>query len=238
MSAVAETTSAVTSRRRRRSSNDLVGLAAPIFELLLGFRAESITLSPNIRASVQALFQEMEQRGAALRFPDRQIKEAKFALAAFADETVLNIHSPLRDEWEKDPLQLEYFGEHLGGVKFFDRLDELLKEIKTEVDVVEVYYVCMLLGFKGKYKVYLEDQFQQVIKNTADQLRRVGRLQEIELSPHWRAADQPTLPEPPRIPLWLKIGAAGVGLFAAIVYLVIWVLMRSEIRTATEQLLR
>lgn len=238
MSSAVETTPAVTSRRRPRSGTDLVSLAGPLFELILKLRADSVMVAPTIRVSVQSLFQEIEQRGATLRYPDRQMKSAKFALAAFVDETILNINSPLREEWEKDPLQLEYFGEHLGGIKFFERLDNLLKEIKTEADVVEVYYVCMLLGFKGKHKVYMEDQLQQVIKNTADQLKRVGRLQTLELSPHWRAGDQPQVPDPPRIALWLKIGGGGVALLAAIIYLVIWVLMRSEIRTATEQLLR
>lgn len=238
MSAVAETTSAVTSRRRQRSSSDLVSLAAPVLELVLKIRSQTITPSPDFRPAVQALFHEIEQRGATLRYPERQIKAAKFALAAFVDETVLDINSPLREEWEKFPLQLEYFGEHLGGVKFFERLDELLKEIKTEADVVEVYYVCMLLGFKGKYKVYMEDQLQGVIKNTAEQLKRVGRLQELELSPHWRVADQPKLPESPRVPLWLKIAGGGVLVVALIMYLVIWVLLKSEVRNATEQLLR
>jgi type VI secretion system protein ImpK len=238
MSAAAETRSTIASRRRPRSSSDLVGLAAPVFDLVLKIRAETITPTSELRAAVQALFQEMEQRGATLRYPERQIKAAKFALATFVDETVLDIHSPLREEWEKFPLQLEYFGEHLGGVKFFDRLDDLLREIKTEADVVEVYYVCMLLGFKGKYKVYMEDQLQQVIKNTADQLKRVGRLQELELSPHWRVGDQPKLPEKPRVPLWLKITTGSVLLLALVIYLIIWVLLKSEIRNATEQLLR
>lgn len=238
MSAIPETTSAVTSRRRPRSTSDLVSLAAPVFDLVLKIRAETITPTQDLRSAVQAVFQEMEQRGATLRHSERQIKAAKFALATFVDETVLNINSRLRDEWEKFPLQLEYFGEHLGGVKFFDRLDELIKEIKTEADVVEVYYACMLLGFKGKYKVYMEDQLQQVIKNTADQLKRAGRLQELELSPHWRVSDQPKLPEAPRVPLWLKITAGSVLGLALIVYFVIWVLLKSEVRSATEQLLR
>ena len=238
MSAVPETTSAVTSRRRPRSSSDLISLAAPIFDLVLKIRAETITPSSDLRPAVQTLFREMEQRGATLRHPERQIKAAKFALAAFVDETVLNINSHLRDEWEKFPMQLEYFGEHLGGVKFFDRLDELIKEIKNEADVVEVYYACMLLGFKGKYKVYMEDQLQQVIKNTADQLKRVGRLQESELSPHWRVADQPKLPEKPSMPLWLKITAGSIFVVALIIYLVVWVLLKSEVRSAAEQLLR
>jgi type VI secretion system protein ImpK len=180
----------------------------------------------------------MEQRGVTLRYPDRQLKAAKYALAAFVDETVLSINSPLREEWEKFPLQLEYFGEHLGGVRFFERLDESIKEIKTESDVVEVYYICMLLGFKGKYQVYMEDQLQQLIKNTAEQLKRAGRLQELELSPHWRVADQPQIPDQPRLPLWLKITFGGVLLLALLIYLIIWVLLKSETRSATEQLLR
>jgi type VI secretion system protein ImpK len=238
MPAVAETTSAVPSRRRPRSSSDLISLAAPLIDLVLKIKAEIVPPSSDLRPAVQSLFQEIEQRGATLRYPERQLKAAKFALAAFIDETVLSVHSPLREEWEKFPLQLEYFGEHLGGVSFFERLDELMKEIKTEADVVEVYYVCMLLGFKGKYKVYMEDQLQQVIKNTADQLKRAGRLQQMELSPHWRVADQPKLPEKPGIPLWLKISAGSVFVLALIIYLAIWVFLKSEVRSATEQLLR
>lgn len=238
MSAIAESASTVVSRRRTRAVTDLVSLSTPVFELVLKLRSETIAPSSDLRSTVQAFFQEMEQRGATLRYRESQIKMAKFALAAFVDETILNSNSPSREEWEKFPLQLEYFGEHLGGVKFFERLDELIKAIKTEADVVEVYYVCLLLGFKGKYKVYMEDQLQQVIKNTAEELKRVGRLQDTDLSPHWRVADQPKLPDEPGIPLWLKIGAGAVLLFAVIIYLIIWVLMKSEVRSATEQLLR
>jgi len=35
------------------------------------------------------------------------------------------------------------------------------------------------VGFKGKYKVYMEDQLQGLIESVAGQLRRVGRLQEM-----------------------------------------------------------
>jgi len=146
--------------------------------------------------------------------------------------------SPLREEWEKFPLQLEYFGEQLAGVKFFEKLDEFIKAIKTEADVVEVYYLCMLLGFKGKYKVYMEDQLQGVIENTAAQLKRVGRLQEAELSPHWKVRDQPAPRSDPGLPLWAKIGAGAGLLIVLLIYLVLVVLLKFDVRTATEQLLR
>jgi type VI secretion system protein ImpK len=236
--AVAEHTTTAASRRRPRSGSDLVSLAAPVFELVLKLRSGALAPSTALRATVHQMLQEMEQRGATLRRSERQINSVKFALAAFVDETVLTTNSPFSAEWEKFPLQLEYFGEHLAGVKFFERLDELLKQIQTEADVVEVYYLSMLLGFKGKYKVYMEDQLQELIKNTAAQLKRAGRLQETELSPHWKVMDQP---EPPRVaglPLWAKLGAIIAVVVVALIYLVLLLLLESDVRDAINKLLR
>lgn len=229
---------AVGSRRRSRSGSDFASLGTSVFELVLRLRAETLVPSPDLRPTVHALLEEMEQRAATLRYSEKQIKDVKFALAAFVDETVMTTSSSLREEWEKFPLQLEYFGEQLAGVKFFEKLDELIKSIKTDAEVVEVYYLCMLLGFKGKYKVYMEDQLQEVIKSTAAQLRTVGRLQDSDLSPHWRVSDQPKPRVYPGLPLWLKIGVSSIVVVTILIYLVILLLIKSDVRTATEQLLR
>ncbi len=225
--------------RRSRSGTDLASLVAPVFELVLKIQAGVVTPSNDLRPSVARLLSDMEQRCAALRYNPDQVQSAKFALAAFVDETVLADNKfPLREEWEKYPLQLEYFGEHLAGVKFFERLEELLKNTEANADVIEVYYLCMLLGFKGKYRKYLEDQLKAVIQNTADHLRRVNRLYEGELSPHWKVTDQPEPPSKPGIPLWVKISAgAGVGL-AIMIFMILKLLLRSDIKQAVEQLLR
>jgi type VI secretion system protein ImpK len=237
MSAVAEQPS-VAARRRARSGSDLVSLAAPVLDLVLKVRAGALAPSTNLRPMVHRLLEEMEQRGATLRYSERQVQAVKFALAAFVDETVMTTNFPLREEWEKFPLQLEYFGEHLAGVKFFERLEELIKQIEVEADVVEVYYVCLLLGFKGKYKVYMEGELQGVIENTAAQLKRVGRLQETELSPHWKVRDQPEPPPKPGLPLWAKIAAAAGLVVVLVIYLVLFFLLRSDLMDAAEKLVR
>lgn len=235
MSAVAEHPRGV-SRRRTRSGGDLVSLAGPVFELLLKLRAGTGPAS-NPRPVVQQLLKELEERGVTLRYGEPQIREVKFALAAFVDETVMSTNLPLREEWEKFPLQLEYFGEQLAGIKFFEHLEDLLKRIETEADVVEVYYVCLLLGFKGKYQVYMEEQLQGVIENTSTQLKRVGRLQEADLSPHWKVRDQPAPRNDPGLPLWAKIGAGAGLLIVCLIYLVLIVLNKSEVGRAIDQLL-
>jgi type VI secretion system protein ImpK len=225
-------------RRRSRSGTDLVTLAEPVFEVVLKLQAGLLTPTNELRPMVQGLLAELEQRGATLRYSEAQIKAVKFALVAFVDETVLTANHPLSKEWEKYPLQLEHFREHLAGVKFFEKLDELIKNIESEAGVVEVYYLCMLLGFRGQYKVYMEDKLQGIIENTAAQLRRVGRLHEGELAPHWSVADQPEPRHDPGVPLWLKISAIAVFGLVFLVYAVLFILLRSDISAAKEQLLR
>jgi type VI secretion system protein ImpK len=209
-----------------------------VIAIVLNLRAGNLAASTDLRPKVAQLLKEMEQRAATVRYSERQVKSVTFALAAFVDETVLTANFPLREEWERVPLQLEYFGEHLAGVKFFERLDELLKQVEADADVVEVYYLCMLLGFKGRYKVYMEDQLQGVIENTAAQLRRVGRLQETELSPHWKVTDQPEPPSIPGLPLFVKLGAVVGFFFVVLIYLVLQLVLHTDLSKALNQLLR
>jgi type VI secretion system protein ImpK len=223
---------------RARAENDLVSLSAPVLELIMQVRAGLVQPSKDTRRTFDGLLKQMEQEGEAFGYKDRQAQAAKFALAAFIDETVLTADFPLREEWGKYPLQLEYFGEHLAGVKFFERLDDLLKDAERDADVLEVYYCCLLIGYKGKYKIYLEDQLKVVIQTVADALRRVNRLRAGALSPHWKADDQPELQADPGLPRWVKVGG-GVWLGSVIlIFLVLVFWLNSSLDAAMQKLLR
>lgn len=221
--------------RRSRSDNDLISLAAPTLDVVLQLRAGQVKPSNDLRRTIADLLKEMEERGATLRYSDAQVQAVKFALAAFVDETVLTADFPLRDEWEKYPLQLEYFGEHLAGVKYFERLDELLKAPEVNADVIEVYYLCLLLGYKGKYKIYMEEQLKGVIERVAETLRRAGRLQTGDLSPHWRVTDQPEPPQEEGLPLWFKIGGGAAVFLLIVFYTVIYLMLDHIVKAAQEQ---
>lgn len=236
--ALAEPSSVVSFRRRARQHNDLVSLAAPVLEVVLRVRAHLDTPSDGLRHKLDALLKEMEQRGATLRYRPEQIQAVKFALAAFVDETALAATFPLRDEWEKYPLQLEYFGEHLAGVKFFDRLDDLLRQPGENAEAVEVYYLCMMLGFKGRYNLFYEDQLAGVIERTAEALRRAGRLQAGGLSPHWRQDDQPPLQADPGLPRWAVLGGGALLASVLLLFLVFKFLVEGGAADAQQQLLR
>lgn len=78
---------------------------------------------------------------------------AGYAVITFLDESVLNSSDPIFSEWHRGPLQEEIFGDFLGGERFFQNLDELIRRPPSEdlADVLEVYLLCMALGFQGQY---------------------------------------------------------------------------------------
>lgn len=223
---------------RRTSSNDLVRFAGPIFDLVLRLKAGIVQPSNELRPKCAKLLDDFEKRAERYRFNHKIVRVSKFALASFIDEVVLTNNFPLKEEWEKYALQLEYFGEQLAGNKFFEKLEAMLKQTKVTGDAVEIYYVCMLLGFKGRYAVYEQEKLVAVMQRTADALVKIGRIKPTELSPHWLANDQPEPPKKRGMPGWAKISAvSGLGL-AVIIYLAMFLVASLDLNEALQKVLR
>ncbi len=216
--------------------NDLITFAGPVLDLILRLKAGIVTPSNDLRPKIAGMLEDFERRAERYRFNHKIVQVSKFALASFVDETVLTNNFPLKDEWEKNPLQLEYFGEQLAGNKFFDKLSAMIKQIEVTQDAVEVYYFCMLLGFKGRYAIYEQDRLLSIMQRTANALVKVGKIKPVELSPHWLANDQPKPPEKRGMPTWAKIFAAGGLGLALIVYMVMFLLSSKFLQDAATPL--
>jgi type VI secretion system protein ImpK len=216
----------------RTSKNDLITFAGPVLDLILRLKAGIVAPSNDLRPKVASMLEDFEKRAERYRFNHKIVQVSKFALAAFVDETVLMNNFPMRDQWEKYALQLEYFGEQLAGNKFFEKLQAMLGQIEVTKDAVEVYYVCMLLGFKGRYAVYEQEKLLAIMQQTANALVKAGKIVPVELSPHWLANDQPEPPKKRNMPVWAKLTALGGLGIAFIIYLVMFVMASSFLKDA------
>jgi type VI secretion system protein ImpK len=217
-----------TTSSRRQSSNDLVTFAGPIFDLILRLKAGITKPSSTLRPQIAKLLKDFEDRALRHRHRESLIQVTKFGLAVFVDEIILIKASEagdysLREEWEKVPIQLEFFGDNIGGETFYEKLDAMLRQIDVTADAVEVYYICMLLGFKGRYAVVEQDKLLKIMQKTADALVKVGKISKVELSPHWLVKDQPVPVEKKGMPTWAKVTAfSGLG-GAVLLYLVMFI---------------
>lgn len=107
---------------------------------------------PELRARVMTALDSMVGRGRAEGFADADLAEARYALVAFIDEQILKSNWPGRAEWMGRPLQLELYGEYAAGENFFNRMRVLLQQGGSS-PALEVYYLCLVLGFRGAYGV-------------------------------------------------------------------------------------
>lgn len=103
------------------------------------------------RTSIQLMLRDFEKNAKKLRVSAEDIHCAKYAYCALVDEIVLPSHFNIRDEWERLPLQLAFFGDQLAGENFFIKLEELRHKGAGHIQALEVFHLCLLLGFQGKY---------------------------------------------------------------------------------------
>lgn len=101
-----------------------------------------------LRQRVVTALDAMVGRGRADGIPDAELAEARYALVAFIDEQILKSNWPGRAEWMGQPLQLMLYGEYTAGENFFNRMRVLLQQGGTSL-ALEVYYLCLALGFRG-----------------------------------------------------------------------------------------
>jgi type VI secretion system protein ImpK len=100
-----------------------------------------------------SMYVEQAARAAGrIGFAQQDLDDMRYALVALADEIVLQKGGALRDFWLPRLLQLRYFNENVAGTAFFERLDAIRRD-PTRAEVLRVYYLCLLFGFQGKYRV-------------------------------------------------------------------------------------
>lgn len=137
------------------SVNLLLECSASVFALTAKLRRDQSATGSlaEFRAQIIKSFDVLERMAFERQISTSTIQDAKYALAAFVDEAVLTSDNSERMEWMSHPLQLKFFGEHLAGESFFSKLNALRQGGEKNLELLELYYTCLQLGFEGKYKM-------------------------------------------------------------------------------------
>jgi type VI secretion system protein ImpK len=181
-------------------------------------RRQEVSNAEMFRGQVLNSIKTAEQAARAAGYTDADIKLAVFAVVAFIDESLLNLRQAVFNDWVRRPLQEEMFGRHVGGEVFFDHLQELL-ELRDSVevaDVLEVYYLCLLLGYLGRFSISSKGDLHALMQRTSDKIHRI-RKSGPDLSPQW--ALPPEAARQLRSDPWMRrlIVAAAVSAAVALV---------------------
>lgn len=107
----------------------------------------------SFRAHVKRLLGRADREARDAGYEDETVRLSLYATVAFLDESVLNSPRAMFQDWPRQPLQEEVFGDHMAGETFYRYLDDLLsRQDSAELaDLLEVFQLCLLLGFRGRY---------------------------------------------------------------------------------------
>lgn len=147
--------------------------------------------------------------------PTDDVQSAKYAFCAAVDETVLRSQYTIREDWETRPLQLRVFGDQLAGEHFFERLEDLRARGSVHLQALEVFYLCLLLGFKGRYALDGDDKVSNIAARLGDEIARM-RGKSRGFAPHAQRPDQVANKLRSDLSLWVLTSVfalAGLGAY-------------------------
>ncbi|MFC3550060.1 type IVB secretion system protein IcmH/DotU [Lysobacter cavernae] len=201
-----------------RSVNPLVQAASPL--LLLAVQLRHSAAMPDVarlREQVMAQVRRFEQRAREGGASVEAVTAARYVLCAMLDEAVLNSPWGEHSGWSQKTLLVAFHGESYGGAKFFLILERLCADVPRHVDLIELMYLCLALGFCGRYQI--ESGGRAKLADIQDDLYRRIRAQRgaaaERLAPHWQGVDERDNRLTRYVPLWMAaLAAACVVLIA------------------------
>jgi type VI secretion system protein ImpK len=164
---------------------------------------------------INGFLDDVDRNGRAAGVHAEDVTAAKYAFCAAVDEIILRSPFPIRDAWETRPLQLRLFGDQLAGEHFFQRLEDLRARGSTHVQALEVFHMCLLLGFQGRYALDGEDKLNYLTTRLGDELARM-RGKNRGFAPHAARPDQVANRLRSDLSLWVLLavfGVAGLGAY-------------------------
>jgi len=186
-------------------SNPILECATSLLAYMSVFRKpdRGARVNPKFRRVVMSGFDEFERKAFEYKIPMQIVKEAKYALCSYIDEIVLTSNWPGRLDWMAKPLQLEFFGEHVGGEGFFIRLNNLRQQGEQYVNLLEVYYVCLQLGFEGVYRMRGLEQLMALQVDLRSQIQGYRKYKSEHLSPAGMPANSVMAQMRREVPYWV-----------------------------------
>jgi type VI secretion system protein ImpK len=207
------------------NENPILRSAGPLL-LLLGrlrvalARASFASLMEQVADAIKFFEQDIRSAGIS----EAQANSAKYIICATADDIVQNIPTEDRHVWTQYSMLSRFFGERIGGVRFFDELTRLKQDPVVNYDLLELQHTCLALGFHGIHRTSAGGvaTLQQIQRDLYETLRRLRPKVYRDLSLRWQGQQLASQASRLRVPWWGVLGCVGLMLFGVYFVLLYW----------------
>ncbi|MGB3127029.1 MAG: type IVB secretion system protein IcmH/DotU [Pseudomonas sp.] len=129
---------------------------------------------------------QFEARALQSGVENNQVVSARYVLCSVIDEAVVTTPWGNRSDWSKVSLLSRFHNETFGGEKVFQLLERLSRDPVKHLAMLELLYVCLAIGFEGKYRIMERGASQ--LEAVRDALHR--QIRQVR-------GDPPSEPAPP-----------------------------------------
>lgn len=197
-------------------AHSLLDLMYDGFYLLFLLKGKHPPLDAEVfRERIKQFLTAFERGATRMNASAEDVYACKYAFCATVDEAVLMSGFKVKEAWQRLPLQVQFFGEQLAGEQFFEKLEELRRQGAPRVQAMEVFHMCLLLGFQGKYLIEGSEKLGYLTARLGDEIARI-KGQGAGFAPHWAAPDRIQHQLKNEVPLWVV--ASVFGLMALLAY--------------------
>lgn len=172
-------------------------------------QAESVQDVAALKRQCMAMVTEYQQALRGREVSPDTVDTASYCVCALLDELVLNSSWGQASHWADSSLLSEFHSQTWAGTHFFERVEQAQRS--ANIPLLTLQYLCLSLGFKGRYRV--EERGQEQLDILRDSLYRQicgerGRFT-TPFDRSWQSRVVPSGSLSQRIPPW-AIGAVSL----------------------------
>ena len=208
-----------------QSINPMTSAAAPLLILLGRLRLlivdmQAVPLMGHVAQTITNFERILLDRG----IDQDQVRIAKYALCATADDIVQNLPGQDRQVWMQHSMLARFFRVRTSGIGFFDELNALRRNPALYYDLLELMHACLSLGYEGQYRNAAggDVELARLRRDVYLTLRDLRARPDDEISPSWRGLSLRGAGQENRVPVWAVASISActlAGLFILLRFL-------------------
>ena len=216
----------------RTVRNLMLTEAAPVLALAASIRSGRVRMPmPQFHREATNAIATFD-RTIASSYPEETRQRARYALCATIDDIAQNLPNIGTDgaEWARRSMVVTFYQEAIGGDRFWQLVEDMLRNPAQNGDLIELYHACLAAGFEGRFRIMPDGKrrLQEIMAQLQGALGHTRTLSQHELSPRWKGETAPV----GKIGFWSTIGLAAA--IAAAVLLLIYIVLRLMLMSGAE----
>jgi type VI secretion system protein ImpK len=222
----------------RTVRNIMLAEAEPVLALVASVRSGRVRLPmPEFHRQAAQAIARFEQAIAA-HYPEEKKQRAKYAVCATTDDVAQNLPGVGTDgaEWARRSMVVQVFHENIGGDRFWQLTDDMLRTPSDNADLIELFHACLAAGFEGRFRVMPDGRrrLHEIMARLQGALTHARLLSGVEISPRWRGEKAPV----GRLNFWGIVGlsAAVACALLLLVFIVLRLMLMSSGEAPSERL--